>query len=154
VLKIIRNIKNLRKNAQEQILEEPEMSSPDTPSSEDDLMINMFLGTSDLPVSSRSSMTIDDELRRKIGEISVQQRRTLETNVLEYWASVEKEDSDFYRAIAVILGAPATQVTVERAFNMLSLILTARRTRISNNNLGNILIVKLNPEVVKIVSNK
>lgn len=72
----------------------------------------------------------------------------VKTSILQYWK--EKEDEQvLYKLSQVIFSVPPTQTTVERAFSALGLILTPLRTRISDQNLQNILIVRLNHGILE-----
>ena len=64
----------------------------------------------------------------------------------DYWEH-QKMDKDLYTLSQIVLSVPATQVSVERAFSALSLVLTKFRTRLSKDVLNEVLIIKLNKEV-------
>lgn len=71
-------------------------------------------------------------------------------DVLAYWR--EKSpfiDRDLAKLAAMALGAPASQVTVERAFSILPLILTDRNTRLNDDFVQKYAIVKLNGHLFK-----
>lgn len=72
----------------------------------------------------------------------------LRTPVLQYWEA-KKAQTVLYKLSQVIFAVPPTQTTVERAFSALALILISLRTRISDQNLQNILIVRLNRDIIK-----
>lgn len=60
-------------------------------------------------------------------------------------------EPELYELSQMVLAAPCTQVSVERSFSALSVILTDRRLRISDENLANILFVKLNDDLFNCV---
>lgn len=64
--------------------------------------------------------------------------------VLDYWKSEKENKPDLYKLATVIYVVQATQTSVERAFSTFGLILTSRRTSLSDQNLQNILCIKLN----------
>lgn len=65
-------------------------------------------------------------------------------NIIQHWFELTKMDQDLWSVVSVILAAPATQVSVERAFSALAIILSKLRSRLSEETLHDILIVKLN----------
>lgn len=64
--------------------------------------------------------------------------------VLDFWKNEKKSKPELHMLASVIYVVQATQTSVERAFSIFSLILTSRRTRLSDQNLQNILCIKLN----------
>lgn len=65
-----------------------------------------------------------------------------DTNVLDYWRKVESVDLDMASVAAVVLVVPETQVTVERGFSHLPLVLSDRR-RSGKNTMAELLLLKL-----------
>lgn len=63
--------------------------------------------------------------------------------MLNYWSNKKRSEPQMYDLSQIILGAPAAQVSVERAFSALGLILTNLRTRLNDDTLQNILTIKL-----------
>lgn len=110
--------------------------------------------TEDLPLFSPRLMATFDYLlyngqstaiRERI--VALQQRdkeHVMLTNVMGYWATAAPHDPEMAAIAAVVLAAPATQVTVERAFSSLPLILTDKRTNLGPDLLNMLLTVKLN----------
>lgn len=64
--------------------------------------------------------------------------------VLEYWEKNKLKFSKLYPVSQVVLAIPATQTSVERAFSSLPIVLTPRRTRLGDNTLENILLIRTN----------
>jgi hypothetical protein len=122
--------------------------------SEEDSILDEFLGTASFSTNSQNNNDATEEFIRKVQMISSQERRPIDTNVLEYWNNLENCETLTYKTAEIILGAPATQVSVERAFSMLALVLTSRRTRLSDQNLNNILSIKLNSEILNSLNSK
>lgn len=71
--------------------------------------------------------------------------------VLDFWEQKKPSEPHLYALAQVVLAASCTQVSVERAFSALGLILTERRERLSEENLERILFVKLNDELFDLV---
>lgn len=66
-------------------------------------------------------------------------------SILGYWTGVARYEYDaLFELARVVLSAPATQVSVERAFSALRYILNDYRTSLGSDSLENILIVRLN----------
>lgn len=68
--------------------------------------------------------------------------------ILPYWESRKNTDPVLYQLASMVNTIPPTQVTVERAFSILSLIYNARRTRLSPELLQYILLINLNKDLV------
>jgi hypothetical protein len=65
-------------------------------------------------------------------------------DIVEYWESLKRQKPEIYRLFQIIRAIPPTQVTVERAFSALKLVLSDHRNRLTPEILENILLVKLN----------
>lgn len=68
----------------------------------------------------------------------------LTASVLDYWKKHQYTYPELYKLASVIMAIPPTQTTVERIFSALALVLTSHRTRLGDQNLENILLVRLN----------
>lgn len=68
--------------------------------------------------------------------------------ILLYWESRKDTDPVLYQLASMANTIPPTQVTVERAFSILSLVYNARRTRLSPDLLQYILLINLNKDLV------
>ncbi|XP_062549817.1 uncharacterized protein LOC134214469 [Armigeres subalbatus] len=69
-------------------------------------------------------------------------------DILRYWIAEEVRNPQMFRLAVVIYSAPSTQVSVERAFSALKLILTDHRQRLSDRRIQDIMVLKLNPELL------
>lgn len=76
-------------------------------------------------------------------------KEPLTTSVFNYWQTNVEIKPELYKLAAVIHSVPPTQTTVERAFSAMALILSPLRTRLSDKNLENILLIRLNREIFK-----
>ncbi|XP_034487200.1 uncharacterized protein LOC117791518 [Drosophila innubila] len=65
-------------------------------------------------------------------------------NVLNFWKDRKSNDPELYALSKVCFAIPPTQVTIERAFSSMKLVLSDNRNRLSHETLENILLVKLN----------
>ncbi|XP_043865087.1 uncharacterized protein LOC122757888 [Drosophila mojavensis] len=66
------------------------------------------------------------------------------TDVLCFWKYKKSTDPELYALSKVCFAIPPTQVTIERAFSSLKLVLSDNRNRLSHETLENILLVRLN----------
>lgn len=74
-------------------------------------------------------------------------------DILQYWESQKFTSPIIYRLAKVVLAAPSTQVSVERAFSALKLVLTDMRMRLSEKSIENLMLLKLNPDLHYNVAN-
>lgn len=86
-------------------------------------------------------------IERKVKQLSFQPRASAESNVLDYWERQKITEPEMHKLAQVVLSVPCTQVTAERAFSALGLILTDRRVNLSEKMLSNVLFVKLNSDL-------
>lgn len=99
-----------------------------------------------------SGTSTDSNITLKINNLSFGSRLSADDNILDYWETKKYVEPDLYQLSQIVLATPPAQVTVERAFSSLSLVLTNRRTRLLQETLHNILIVKLNSDLFKKIS--
>lgn len=69
-------------------------------------------------------------------------------SILKYWENCKEDHPVLYQLACIINTIAPTQVTVERAFSILGLVYTNRRTSLAPDLLEHILIIKLNKEMV------
>lgn len=77
-----------------------------------------------------------------------QKRLDSGTDILKYWYNKRFSDPQLYSISNVVLSSPATQVSVERSFSALPIILRKQRFCLSADNIQNILIVRLNEDLL------
>lgn len=75
-------------------------------------------------------------------------------DVLNYWLLEQVRNPQMFRLASVVLSAPSTQVSVERAFSALKLILTDHRQRLSDQRIQDIMVLKLNPDLLQEICKK
>lgn len=66
------------------------------------------------------------------------------TNILDYWKKQKKEKPEMYKLSQVLMAVPATQVSVERLFSNLAFIYNPLRSRLSENVLESIILIRSN----------
>lgn len=72
---------------------------------------------------------------------------SIKSSIFDIWQNKMHTHTDLYRLAMVVFTIPPTQTSVERCFSALPFILRPQRTRISDNNLENILLVRLNHDI-------
>lgn len=87
------------------------------------------------------------EFSNKLREMCNRRRLNADVNVLEYFKYIQYSDKDLYTVVNTVLAVPSTQVTVERAFSMLRIILSDKRCNISEDHLEKTLIINLNRDI-------
>lgn len=130
---------NALKNDGEEVDARPNVPVPTTSTTSEPSRMEKFLRRR-TPTKAPDNLNIEQALRG----MALQERLCADDDVLEYWEGKKKAEPQLYAISQVALAVPCTQVSVERAFNSLALILSDRRLRLSNENLTNILLIKLN----------
>lgn len=74
--------------------------------------------------------------------------------ILEFWNNRKDEYPELYQLACVIHSIPPTQATVERAFSTLGYIYNPKRTRLSPTMLENILLIRLNKDLVEPINRR
>lgn len=69
------------------------------------------------------------------------------SSVFDYWRANKDLKPELYNLAVTVHSVPPTQTTVERSFSAMALILSPLRTRLSDKNLENLLLVRLNREI-------
>lgn len=75
------------------------------------------------------------------------QRNTSNVSPLGYWDEQKLQMPSLYYLSQAIFAIPPTQTSVERSFSSLPIVLTSHRTRLSDDCLQNILLIKNNQNV-------
>lgn len=66
------------------------------------------------------------------------------TSILEYWKGQKFEKLELYNLSQILMAVPATQVSVERLFSNLAFIYSPLRSKLSENILESILLIRTN----------
>lgn len=93
-------------------------------------------------------------METRLREMILRPRLSSMESVIQYYSNLKKTDPMLYSLAQVALAVPCTQVSAERSFSALGLILTDKRMRLSDKNLSNVLFVKQNSELFGKVCNK
>lgn len=90
----------------------------------------------------------DRTTKQKLENLCNSERVPFDTNILVYWKHSKICDPELGMLLDVALSVPSTQVSVERAFSALSIILTKMRSKLSKDTINNLLLVKLNKNFI------
>lgn len=88
---------------------------------------------------------------QNIGEILAGFDNTIQpinSSIFEYWENQKTLKPELYKLASVIMSIPPTQCTVERAFSALGMVLTSRRTNLSDKILSQMLLIRFNFDLI------
>lgn len=88
----------------------------------------------------------------KIIRICNQERHPFDTNPFIYYEEFREKDPIICELAMTVFAAPATQVSVERSFSALKLLITHTRTSLKPCNINNILTISLNRDLLNRVN--
>lgn len=71
----------------------------------------------------------------------------IKNNVMDFWVEKNGQFPILYDLARVVHAVPAGQCCVERSFSSFQYIKDSRRNKLSSDNIANVLMIKLNPEV-------
>lgn len=97
--------------------------------------------------SSHMASTNSSDVDLKIKLLSLansKQRMDSKTDVLKLWESKRYDDIELYMLATTALAVPCTQVSVERCFSGLKLLLEDHRLRLSPSKLDDLMIIRFN----------
>lgn len=112
----------------------------------------------DCPTRWNSTYGMDINIMNELNDRSRMPRLKLpragnkEVSIVDWWYGFRSSKPELYNLVAAFLAIPCTQVSVERSFSVLALILTKHRTLLSEENLRNILFIRLNQELLRKVN--
>jgi hypothetical protein len=104
-------------------------------------------------VESVQGSTRNFSIKEKISSLKFVRPLDVGQNIFEYWETQKYESRELYDLSRVVLAVPATQVSVERAFSALALVLTKHRTRLDSDILNDILVIKNNKCLLNLLNN-
>lgn len=107
----------------------------------DDYLTQLF-GSSDA-----SSASIASDLKQQLHQLSIESRQPHHYDVWGHWLARKHSHPELYDVATVVLSGPSSQVSVERAFSALALILSDLRTGLSEEALQDTLLIKLNKDI-------
>lgn len=84
-----------------------------------------------------------------LNEFDGKERLSLTASILEYWKEKKNTHPELYKLASVVMAIPPTQTSVERAFSALALVVTSHRTKLGDECLQNILLIRLNYDLLR-----
>lgn len=87
--------------------------------------------------------------RKQLRQLEVEPRQPHTYDVWKHWLARKHTHPELYAVATIVHSVPSTQVSVERSFSALALVLSNIRTGLSDDTLEDILIVKLNKDVLE-----
>ncbi|XP_065083430.1 uncharacterized protein LOC135705586 [Ochlerotatus camptorhynchus] len=103
-------------------------------------------------MSGGSAPNNDTENRSFIQQLKAldsEPRQSHDYNVWQHWLERKNTHPELYGVAMVVLSTHSTQVSVERSFSALALVLSDRRVSLGEGTLDNTLLIKLNKELLE-----
>lgn len=126
----------------DQNLDENEEANTSFDAAEVEAHLNLICSEHD----NQNLNTNETDIEIKINDF-VGTRCSGQMHVSEFWDKNKTKMPELFKLASTIYSVSPTQTTVERAFSALAIVLSARRTRIADDNLENILLIRLNLNV-------
>jgi hypothetical protein len=144
--------KRIKSNKSEQI-EVPQVYSE----SEEETLDSFFerTGNSRFLDENTQNQLRDLDLLAQIKSLGNQKKIPMKTNIFTYYEDLHTKQqisADLFELIMTILAAPATQVSVERAFSGLALLLQPHRLNMKDTTIDDVLVCGLNKELIHTVN--
>lgn len=108
-----------------------------------------MFGECDVPTTDEAN---GSQFLQQLKALEVEPRQSHAYDVWHHWVNRKTTHPELYAVAMVVLAVPSNQVSVERSFSALPLVLTDLRSGISEENLENILIIKLNKDLFDAVA--
>lgn len=137
-----KRVQEILKTTEPEQTVESNNSRPDYVEDEFDAYLNLFEGTN-LPQINLQSNDIMTKLQTFDKVSNEQPRLPRSNNIHEYWEKKKRTDPELFLLASIIYGAASTQTSVERAFSALAFILNRYRCNLSDENLEDILFIRL-----------
>lgn len=138
---------NLKRNLQISVAVPPteHQSDPGNDTNELEQILREMDSTRDNSQSVPSIMS--DSLPEEMNAFCEIERANATTDVVADWEARKFSFSILYELAKVVLAASPTQGSVERNFSTMEFVLTKRRNRLTEENLENLLFLKLNSQL-------
>lgn len=94
--------------------------------------------------SQTQTNNIESIINDYIENIGKTPRLQSSDNILEYWNLNKNSKPELYQLSQILMAVPATQVSVERLFSNLAFIYNPLRSRLSENVLETIILIRSN----------
>ncbi|XP_055624395.1 uncharacterized protein LOC129767471 [Toxorhynchites rutilus septentrionalis] len=113
----------------------------------DEFLTELFGGT-----LSTSNSSNDSTFEQQLKALDAELRQNHTFDVFQYWLMRRETHPELFNVAMVVLATPSNQVSVERAFSALALVLTSHRTGLGPGALDDILLLKQNRNIFEKVS--
>lgn len=133
----------------ETILCSPSISNTGSSSSNSITDLEEFMAEND---NTRTDCPRINQVEELLRALCLQARMHSATDVLVYWDLIKYSQPDLNSIATGVYSAAATQVSVERSFSSLPLILNKNRLKLTSKNLTNILLVRLNSDLLDLIN--
>ncbi|XP_065321217.1 uncharacterized protein LOC135928689 [Gordionus sp. m RMFG-2023] len=121
-----------------------DISSDEVIEQEDDLEKLIQLKERQEKIFKRGPTIAEKSIGTIITRFSDYKRLDKKENILHFWESAKLEHPELYILSKILFAVPATQVSVERSFSHLKFILSPHRSRMSEQLLEDIMLIRLN----------
>ncbi|XP_062715501.1 uncharacterized protein LOC134291582 [Aedes albopictus] len=121
-----------------------------TEENENDLLLAELFGGGRM----NPSMANGNNFNQQLKAIEVEPRCNFNFDVWKFWIDRKNTHPELSAVAAVVQATPSNQVSVERAFSALALVLTTIRSKLGQDTLSNILMIKLNKQIFEKVIGK
>lgn len=108
--------------------------------------LSAYLNTIDVGLNDTDSDDDEDELKKAMQEALNYNPKPVDVNIniMNYWEEKKYSYPYLYEVAKIVNSVPASQVSVERSFSALKLVLTDLRSNLSSDSIQKILLLKLN----------
>lgn len=106
----------------------------------------------DSRIGAITATSTEKNMKQTLSNLCYGERVPFETNILEYWQQMYHRDPELGNLIQVALAVPSTQVSMERAFSALSVILSSNNSNLSQQTIDDLLLIKLNSYLLTEIS--
>nr|XP_029711416.1 uncharacterized protein LOC115256668 [Aedes albopictus] len=108
----------------------------------DDYITQLF-GSSEPTASTSMASSFQQQLHH----LNIENRQPHHYDVWNHWIARKHSHPELFEVSMAVLSGPSSQVSVERSFSALALVLSDLRTGLSDEALENILMIKLNKDI-------
>ncbi|XP_065090374.1 uncharacterized protein LOC135711433 [Ochlerotatus camptorhynchus] len=105
----------------------------------DQYLTKMFGGSMDTSIQENATNFL-----QQVKSLDLEPRQNHNYNVWNHWLRRKTTHPELHAVAMIVLSTPSNQVSVERSFSALGLVLSNLRTGLAEETLANILMIKLN----------
>lgn len=144
-------------NLYERVLSNRQQSQPSNDSELDSFEIYLRQGDSSINATTEIYSNIFDraDFMKKLEEFDEKSVHiNHKSDILRDWNERKADHPELYELACIIYGIPPTQVTVERSFSAMAFVFNPKRAKLGQQMLEDILMIKLNSEVVPSINER